>query len=74
MPCVLFVELESCVNSGYLHEFKNKLIEGQFIEAFGPREHIDVREKSRLRDIKLKIIRTLSEMVMAEKVVLTNGR
>ena len=64
----LFSELENCMNSTFLHDFKRKLIDGKFIEAFGPREHIDVREKSRLRDIKLNIIRKLSRMLMAEKV------
>lgn len=67
----LFSELENYMNSNFLHDFKNNLIEGKFIEAIGPREHIDVREKSRLRDIKLNVIRALSRMLMAEKVEMT---
>jgi pyruvate ferredoxin oxidoreductase alpha subunit len=55
----LLRELEELKGAEFAARFRRLLREGRFIEAFGPKEHIDVREKSRLRDIKLSIIECL---------------
>jgi pyruvate ferredoxin oxidoreductase alpha subunit len=52
----LFTELEEVKGDEFVRSFKELIIKGKFIDAFGPKEHIDVREKSRQRDIKLSII------------------
>ncbi len=52
----LLGELEEVKGAAFADTFKNLVANGNFIEAFGPKEHIDVREKSRARDLKLSII------------------
>jgi hypothetical protein len=59
----LLTELEEAKGAKFVKSFKGLIEEGRFIEAFGPKEHIDVREKSRQRDIKLSIIEKITTLM-----------
>ena len=43
----------------FVERFKENLAAGRLVEAFGPHEHIDVRETARRRDIKRRVIAKL---------------
>ncbi|MEJ2721809.1 MAG: transketolase C-terminal domain-containing protein, partial [bacterium] len=59
----LLHDLELLEGKSYVERFVKHLTAGELIEAFGPKEHIDVRENKKRRDIKARII----EMVVASK-------
>ncbi|MCP4458292.1 MAG: hypothetical protein GY816_09770 [Cytophagales bacterium] len=67
----LFSELELTESPSFVKSFKDKLLNGKFIIAFGPREHIDVRENSHTRDLKLKIL-ALLESCMRSSIEINN--
>lgn len=53
----LMRELETLEGEAFTRSFTEHLIAGRLIEAFGPWEHVDVRETKKRRDIKLRIIK-----------------
>ena len=57
---LLLEELEVLEGDAFMEEFKAHLIDGRLIDAFGPREHIDVRESKKRRDIKQRILEKVS--------------
>jgi pyruvate ferredoxin oxidoreductase alpha subunit len=59
----LLHDLELLEGKSYVEGFLKHMINGELIQAFGPKEHIDVRETMRRREIKRRII----EMVVASK-------
>ncbi|UCH83998.1 MAG: 2-oxoacid:acceptor oxidoreductase family protein [Candidatus Latescibacterota bacterium] len=59
----LIRDLELLEGKGYVEGFLRHLAAGELIKAFGPKEHIDVRETMRRREIKRRII----DMVVASK-------
>jgi pyruvate ferredoxin oxidoreductase alpha subunit len=54
--CALLGELHALEGQDFLDRFKQHLIAGRLIDAFGPKEHIDVRETQKRRAIKLRIV------------------
>jgi pyruvate ferredoxin oxidoreductase alpha subunit len=52
----LLRDLEILEGTAFTERFVRHLTAGRLIEAFGPHEHIDVRETKRRREIKLRII------------------
>jgi len=52
----LLGELRTLEGDVFVDNFIDHLIAGELIDAFGPREHIDVRETTKRRAIKLQII------------------
>jgi len=58
----LLNELRCLEGESFTDRFIKHLVAGQLIEAFGPWEHIDVRETKKRRAIKLRVI----EKVVAE--------
>ncbi|HLG33478.1 MAG TPA: transketolase C-terminal domain-containing protein, partial [Bacteroidia bacterium] len=69
--CALFKELETLKGADFVEKFKGLVAGSRFIEAFGPKEHIDVREKTKLRDIKLSILERTTLQLAANR---TNGK
>jgi len=63
----LLGELRILEGEQFVERFISHLAAGRLIDAFGPHEHIDVRESTKRRDIKLQIIREVTRcgMVMA---------
>ena len=56
----LLGELRFLEGDRFADKFVGHLAAGRLIEAFGPREHIDVRESSKRRAIKLQIIKEVT--------------
>jgi hypothetical protein len=67
----LLQELETLKGADYAARFKELIAASRFIEAFGPKEHIDVREKTKLRDIKLSILERTALQLAGGR---TNGK
>ncbi|UCG53400.1 MAG: 2-oxoacid:acceptor oxidoreductase family protein, partial [Candidatus Latescibacterota bacterium] len=59
----LLGDLEALEGKSFVERFTENLIAGRLIQAFGPWEHIDVRETKKRREIKLRII----ERIVASK-------
>lgn len=57
---LLLEELEVLEGKTFMEDFKAHLIAGRLIDAFGPREHIDVRESKKRRAIKQRILEKVS--------------
>ena len=57
----LLGELRTLEGAAFSDRFVEHLIAGRLIEAFGPREHIDVRETQKRRAIKLRIIERIAQ-------------
>jgi pyruvate ferredoxin oxidoreductase alpha subunit len=56
----LLEELRLLEGESFADRFIEHLVAGRLIDAFGPREHIDVRETQKRRAIKLRIIEKLT--------------
>jgi len=55
-PKALLHDLEMLEGKVFTESFVEHLISGRLIQAFGPWEHIDVRDTKRRREIKLRLI------------------
>lgn len=60
-------ELRILEGDRFMDRFIEHLAAGRLIDAFGPSEHIDVRETQKRRDIKLQVIKEVTRrgMIMA---------
>jgi pyruvate ferredoxin oxidoreductase alpha subunit len=56
----LLGELRALEGDRFVDGFIEHIVNGRLIDAYGPREHIDVRETTRRRDIKLQVIKEVT--------------
>lgn len=68
----LLGELRFLEGDRFTDKFIDHLIAGRLIDAFGPREHIDVRETGKRRAIKLQIIKKVARRETITAI--NNGR
>ena len=71
---LMLEELRALEGEAFLKEFTDHLVAGRLIDAFGPWEHIDVRESSKRRAIKQRILEKVCDECTREvgKVVALN--